>query len=657
MAAARDSSTDSPYRSVSRLFSISLFFSLAFASVAGFAQTAPAEEKKDDKSKPAYAGYETGFELEVGGSLVDIHGSEQKYRSDVNVREGAQVKSFSLNLRPSEGKRGFFDILTVRGHGFGGVEPFENLKLQARRNGRYDFQFNYSKDHYYFDVPGFALGLHSDDVLRRSYDLSLQVYLQRNLKLRMGYTANQRSGNTLTSDDVFNDVYQLILFNRARTDDYRIGVEWQSRAVSLAFDQSFRSFRFDDHLTNTRAGQLGIDPVSPGILKSYREDLPTRGFIPSSQVTMKFRPSDRFELLGRYRYSRGSVDFTRSDVQSLRFGAGTALDQLISTQASANQRPQHLVDVNASWFLAPRWSVHNSFDDHRYEITSAALTSTIFRAPGSGAQLSFSDSGSDFTHYSRTSNDAYVEFEASRLISASAGYRYASRVVRLRSADDQSEERTNTISRAVVASLSASGGSAFRGSLEFEHGWADNVLLRIEPLDFNRVTGRGSYRPSPNLSFSGSFGIRFEKRPISGSWHKLDNKEYSLQASWTPKPDYLLEAGWGRLDILSATDLYFFLSSSQVDRSQYVTNSDYGNLLFQIPIQQRVRLQLDYRLLKDSGGSYPLIYHQGNTQLSFKLCSSTWFDVGWRYLAYNEDAYATRDYAGHIVSLGLRFKF
>ena len=371
---------------------------------------------------------------------------------------------------------------------------------------------------------------------------------------------------------------------------------------------------------------------------------------------MKLRPTDQFELLGRYRYSKGSVDFSRSGYKDLRIGAsGLALEELALTH-SASDQPVHMADFNASWFFLPRFSIHNSLNLYRHEIRSDALTDTVFRS--STGELTFSQRDDSFMRYSRVSNETALEFEASRAITTTVGYRYGDRDVRFRSASDASNDRTETTDGSVFATLSAASGTRWRASIEFEHGWAGNSLMRIEPLNFNRARVRGSVTPASGLRLSGSVGLRFDENDAPGTLFEFSNKEYSIQAAWTPKNDWMVELGYGRTDILSAADILYFLDAAQQQsRSRYVTNANYFSAFVAVPLHSRLRAQLGYRLLDDTGGSFPLIYHQGEAGLSFSLVDAVWLDAAWRYFGYTERNFSLQDYVGNVVSLGMRYSF
>ncbi len=56
---------------------------------------------------------ETKFELGAGGVIVDVDGSEDKFRTERNIRSGFNTKNLYLDLRPAGETETFFDFLTL----------------------------------------------------------------------------------------------------------------------------------------------------------------------------------------------------------------------------------------------------------------------------------------------------------------------------------------------------------------------------------------------------------------------------------------------------------------------------------------------------------------------------------------------------------------
>ena len=619
-------------------------------------QASPPEKEKPATAAPAAAqgGCEFRTDFSFGGFFTDMHGSQEKYRSDINLRSGVHLENFRLEVRPVEGHQEWFDLAVFRARGFGDVDPYENFQFHIRRNGRYNFRLSYSKDNYYFNLPGFAMGLHSDDSLRRRINAGMDVNLTKSLTLRTDYRNYTRSGNSFTSQGIFQSIFRILQYNQGRTDDYSVALDWRTRRVGVSFEQRLRHFRFDDHFRNL--DPQGADPLSTNKLTGLTKNTPVRGMVPESSVTFTLRPSSQLDVLGRYTFSKGNFDFSRWELQSLRLGAGGAqLEQLALTQASTDQ-PQHRLDLNVSWDAASQWTVQNAFNTNQYRLQGDALLSYALRSPGSSQSLPLAERYGDTVRYRRTSNESSIQYTPSRYVNIRTAYRYTDRLWE-EQAEGSPPKTHNTAMQSVMAGWSASSGTRWRSSLEFEHGWADQAFIRLEPLRFNRWSARGSVRPVKGWQFGGSLGIRDDLNATMGSRHEQDLREFSLQINWIPREDYLFDFSYGRTDILSATDIYFLLTVPRKEYSQYLTNTNYAAFHGQIPLHRRIRGQISYNIVDDSAGSFPLVFHQTAAGLSLKIQGPVWLDLGWRYVAYNEELYSKQDYAGHMLGVSMRFGF
>lgn len=623
----------------------------------GQSETEKKEEQVPSVPTSVNKKYEFRTDLWLSGMTTDIHGSKEKYFSDVNLRSGFQLENFRFEVRPAEGSSRCFDILNFQAQGLGDVEPYEKAQLTLRKNGRYDFRLLYTKNQYFFDVPGFAADAHSADNTRRTIGLDLRYYLRSDLSLRVGYQNYYRSGHTATTQEVFGTLFPLLQYHHGRTDHYKIGMDWKNRIIGVSIDQGFRSLRFDDRYSALASS--GIDSGSVNQLSDLQKNAPLRGMIPETTISAKIQPSSRLDILSRYQYSKGDWDFSRYELQNLRIGAsGMPLEQLALTQASINQ-PQHRYDLNATFDISPQWTLQNSFYVNRYKIQGDGLLTQTLRNKQSSVLLSEIDS-EETDEYRRINNETMLQYTPTRLFRLHTTYRYAHRKFVDVSSENEETYRTenSTGIQSIMAGWSAGTGMRWKTSLEYEHSWTDTPLFWMEPLRLDRWRARGSLRPLAGWQIAGSWGWKDVKNDRKNlPQNTQDYRDFSLQITWTPRKDYLVDFHYGRTDLLSATDIVFQLATRTTDKSLYVTNMNFANFLFQMPIYKRMHGNFSYSILDDSAGSYPLVYHQTAAGLLLHLHGPLWMDMKWRYLAYNEELFHDRDYAGHLLAAGLRYGF
>src|SRR5262249_25551838 len=116
------------------------------------AQAKP-EEKKAESPAPSAEQWLTGS-IDFGYRWVtDVRGNFQQYRSVVNLAEGPKL--FGVDFTLTDPKHRLFDRLDARAYGWGG-DPYNTAHVNARKQGIYDFNFDYRNIAYFNAVPTFA---------------------------------------------------------------------------------------------------------------------------------------------------------------------------------------------------------------------------------------------------------------------------------------------------------------------------------------------------------------------------------------------------------------------------------------------------------------------------------------------------------------------
>ena len=103
-----------------------------------FAQptVAPTSETVGTARGDDWLGYNIRQSFEVGVRFLDVDGSREKYRSDVNYRNGLRLLSSRLEVHSKDGHGRFFDDLVLTTMGLGN-DPYENAALKIEKNNLY----------------------------------------------------------------------------------------------------------------------------------------------------------------------------------------------------------------------------------------------------------------------------------------------------------------------------------------------------------------------------------------------------------------------------------------------------------------------------------------------------------------------------------------
>jgi hypothetical protein len=86
-------------------------------------------------------GYSVTVSTEVGGRWVDVNGSENKFRSDLNYRSGLRLFDSSILIENNRSGSKWFDSALFQGSGWG-ADPSGNFRANIDRDGQYRFTAN-----------------------------------------------------------------------------------------------------------------------------------------------------------------------------------------------------------------------------------------------------------------------------------------------------------------------------------------------------------------------------------------------------------------------------------------------------------------------------------------------------------------------------------
>ena len=95
---------------------------------------------------------EGGFvgQVALGYRSVDVGGSENKYREDVNLADGPLLYHLSFNLVPDGTVRSAVDEIWADLNDVGG-QPFETYRFGLRKHGSYTFTYDRQESDYFYN--------------------------------------------------------------------------------------------------------------------------------------------------------------------------------------------------------------------------------------------------------------------------------------------------------------------------------------------------------------------------------------------------------------------------------------------------------------------------------------------------------------------------
>jgi len=582
--------------------------------------------------------------------FVDVNGSREKYRSDLNYLPGFNLSEFSLHLDSSEQGTAWLDYLNLDGRGFGDAYPYEAASLVFGKRARYEFRGDYRKQNYFFSLPSFALGGHAADSARRFTNLSLRIFPHRQVTVELGYFRNYQYGTSFSSATEFQRLFEFINPRRSLTQDFRVGAIVNHGPLLVSVFQNFRKFKDYPEMQENRMLQ------PDGALPEFRAGLPVRMSVPSTNFTARFVPSDRWEIGAKYLFSDGHVDASRSELLIVPVTESISLERIIRA-TSVSDRPEHRLELDGSVNLTDRIVFSNTFESDRFEITGSLLQTTTLEGNNPGLPpLDQDDEFASFFKYTLLRARPQLEFWIMPRLTVHAGYQYAQRTLE----EDRTAGRRIRLSHLGFAGLTWRPFKNARFSLQFEKGTANDAFTQIEPRDITSWRFNSHIPIVEGLSISPHFVFSDRGNQGQDISYDADQRQGGVEVTYViPARQITLSAGYTLFDLESLTDIRFFLENEPVqDFSNYRTRLHFFHSRVAIPLGERVMVNLGYRLLRDPrGSSYPLRRDQGEAGISYRMHTSWEWVLQWRHTSYNETLASNQDYMANLLGLTLRWSF
>lgn len=640
------------------------------------AQEAPTAEPQP----PPIFGMETSGTVDIGYRWnTGLRGSQDLYRSLVNLGEGPRLLGTNLTMNSPLGAGKYIDRLQLNASAWGG-DPYNTLRLYAEKAGAYQFTFDYRKVDYFNFIPSFAnpllgqgifLGQHSFDSTRRSMDFDLTLRPGARISPFIAYSRNSGFGPGITTFTADGNEFAINNQLRDTSDYYRGGVIFNLPRVNVTLEQGVLKFKDDQRIFQTGGNNLG-NRRTPLLgqtltLNQLNENYHVRGTTPVSRIQLTATPWDKLTVAGRFVYSKPDLDFDydrRSVGNFLSFDVLRIFTGELATSASDASRPHILGNLSVEFRPVERVRILESLVTDRFHIASS---SSLGRSlTGTRPLAGLADPGNSFSTSSQDSNRFAVNLNQNQLesvvditprISVRGGYRYMWADTQLQSLVTGEDESVSLNRNLGLAGFGFRLPRKVDLALDFEAGQGNRVFSRTDVLNYRKIRLRGRYRPSEAVTVTGAFFLMDHENTRPGLGYEFENRGYTYSLSLAPGGGKRLAANfdYSRGDLTS--DILFIIPQLLApDRSRYVEDSHYGGLSLDVGIIRDIRVNLGYGILSTTG-SRPLNYHQPRAAIIIPLNRRVAWTTEWRYFGYNEKEVTLQDFHNHLITAGLRFTY
>jgi hypothetical protein len=637
-------------------------------------------------------GYEVTSSVEFGIRGLHVNGDHDKYRSDLNYKNGFRIFDSSFLLEnKSAGAGRAFDTAFVSATGWGS-DPSASFRFNMDKTGIFKFEsnvrrvryFNNLKNHVLTYTQPISLGSqHRMNTLHHFGDFDLTLFPERDLRFKVGYSFNDTEGpgywtirwpaiRTIASSDEF----QVNSHFKTRSQDIRLGVEGTLVGFNLGFNYGHRTFRDNTRffVDATNLGNIPI-PANPLIDSGFRS-YPVRGTVDYFHFFVQRTFAKRFDFTGRLVYSESISKTDEGDFWTGRASTtGTIVLSDVYAFPGKARRPQTRGDLGITWRITDNFRLSNTFTFDQFSISGNNLNTEIAQRAGNPLPdlLTSGALYSTDTAYRRFTNTFEGDYQVRNWLGFNIGYRYTNRNVFLSGLRNVlpgftpalditgSEEHENS-TNSVIAGMKLKPMKNWSIFADIEKGESDNAFTRLGNNDFfnYRIRSRAAVK---DFTFNVSFVSKDNSdvgttRGVTNlapfeAIAETKNKYFSANVDWFPHTWFGLSGGYTYNHVNSNADIIVPVNSQYLrGMSQYFVRDSY--FFFDVTAQPIKRLSVfaSYRIDDDKGQgdrvmtriqdiitSYPIRYHTPEIRLAVRLTKNIDWNVGYQYYDYRERVY------------------
>ncbi|MGB7208511.1 MAG: hypothetical protein WBD27_07620 [Pyrinomonadaceae bacterium] len=666
--------------------------------------------------------YDITSSFEMGVRGLDVNGDHEKFRSDLNYRAGVRMFDSSFLLEDNSSGLKPFDSLLFQSSGWGS-DPSGSFRMNMDRTGIYKFDSNVRRVRYFnnlknhvvaFSQPVATGSEHRANTLHHFGDFDLTVFPERAFRMRFGYSFNNTEGPGTNTIRFSGDEYQVGSFVKARSEDFRSGVEGNLLGFNLGLNYGHRIFR--------DGTKFFVESFNPGnnlasttsFLNNATRQFRVKGTTDFAHFFVQRTVANRFDFTGRFIYSESNSEINESD---LLIGRASATGNIIVADnilvPGIAKRTQSRGDLGLTYRATDDFQVSNTFTFDQFNVGgSNTLFELVQTTTGAGVPNTGSPTNTSSwraTSYRRLSNLLEADYQVNHRFGFNLGYRFTQREVTVGLFDLNlitgvpqrfGEEDLKNTTHTVIVGAKFKPMTDWSVFIDLERGESDNVFTRLANNDFFnfRVRSVANVRQfTLNLSFiskdndnpgtsapitsSGGF-------PATETISRSKARIFSGSVDWTPRTDLSLSGGYtyhhqnGTADIIVPVGTPIFPTTRfLLGVSEYYVRDSY--FFFDISARpiKRVSLFASYRINDDRGQgnrvitrpqdiitSYPIRNHMPEVKLAIRLTKNVDWNLGYQYYSYKEtphfSPFATpavifpaQNYTAHMPYTSIRIYF
>jgi hypothetical protein len=633
------------------------------------ADQTPAPAASSAPASPAPSG-EPWFmgSLDLGYRFVTgPTGNYPEYRSVINLGQGLVLNGVDFTIL--DPKKRLFDRLDANAYGWGG-EPYEAARLNAQKQGVYDFLFDYRNLAFFDAVPSYAnlstpggINEQSFDTRRKTMTVNLELRPGKHIVPYLVFDRNSGYGHGVEDwVESSSDEFAVPILLRDSTNNYRGGVRFEFKRFHFTVEQGGTTYK-DDDLSTFTGDSLGgnTTPIFGGTqsLTNLQQAYDITGKSLYSKGLMTARPVDWLDIYGQFLYSdpKTTVNFNETaggnflSLSQLLFyssqqtiGTGAANQPHTTGTAGFELRPLKHVRIIQNWMT-------DRYHDAAFEM----LTITPSLATGAGISKV---NPLQVVNYNQEQVDLF--YDVTPKLTVHGGYRYVwgdATNPATPFLNPPGTEESGQLKRNVwIAGINFRASEKLSFNADYEGGDSDDIYFRDSLNDYHKLRARAKYRVLPSLLLQANVSYLKNTNPSPNIQYDLLVRDNSLAVYWTPKNSkrFSLTGQYDRSTMHSRID-YLTLPFYSEAVSDYRDNghSVTGLLDVTLPGVKGGKLSAGGSMFL-SNGSNSTRYYQPLVRLLLPFNKHIAWNSEWTYYGYQENFYLFESFRTHIIMTGLK---
>lgn len=645
---------------------------------------APAQPAPSGAAAPAAESWLTGT-VDVGYRYITgVGGDFNTYRSLVDLGEGPKLFNADLTIQPGR----FADRIDIHANSWGG-DPYNTFRLDARRQGLYNFSFDYRNIAYFNFLPSYSnpglvnpalpfLDQYGFDIFRRVANVDLELLPGHRIIPYVAYSRNGGRGRGTTNFVLDQDEYTVPTNYSDYTNEAHAGVRFEFNRWHATLEGGGL------HFANSQDVSQGSQLPNPGNATNLflgrqlffgggSQAYGIRGSAEFARGLFTANPVSGVDISASFLYSQPHTDihFTQSDTGNLFNSDLVAFfnAELLSGTGTAKQpNPSANVSVTLRPF-GDRLRILESWTTDRMHTTGSIFLLDQFLATGlPPSPLNIADATQFVANYNQ--QELNLLFDVASFLTLRAGHRYVWGDTTA-PASISSLGQGLTVERGVLRQNSALAGAAIRIpahirlNIDFEDSPGDRTYFRTSLNDYKRGRVLARWQPASTLELSARFDVLKNENPDPSILYDFLSRDNTVSAYWNP-------IGWKNFSVLGeysrttvrSSITYLIPNQPNADfsglasaLSTYRENAHTGTLLTDVPFPggaNRPKLSVGGSFFR-SAGTRPERFWEPLARLAIPFGPHVQFNTEWRWYALTQPYYLYEGFRSHQFNFLLRF--